>query len=106
MLNNNNCRLTNLSPRTPINVFHPKRVLLPVKTDTPKNSWAYFWSPLINQVVYGRILKFDHASLMVYMVHYNKLHSALKSSLSPRSLTPALIPCTGCTLHTPFYSDI
>ena len=77
-------------PTLPMTHFNPKCIKIPSSMNKPKNTWAFFWSPIVNQMIYGKILEFDRVSSTSYMIHYVRSNPELENVFSPRSLQDAL----------------
>ncbi|GET03546.1 ribonuclease H-like domain-containing protein [Rhizophagus clarus] len=72
--------------------------------------WTYFWSPVIKDIVYGKILSKDnHSPSSPMMIIEHWVPTTINTSnnqdneRTPKSRDNILQQCEGCNLHYPYY---
>ncbi|GES99279.1 ribonuclease H-like domain-containing protein [Rhizophagus clarus] len=91
-INSNTLRLNFDLPQLPqqhLRMKRPKKnFTLPNQTIRPRNTWTYFWSPVIKDII--------PTSTTLTPNHHNYENT-------PKSHDNILRPCDGCNLHYPYY---
>ncbi|GBC05593.1 hypothetical protein RclHR1_06300002 [Rhizophagus clarus] len=98
-------------PQQQLRLKRPKKnFTLPNQTLHPRNTWTYFWSPVIKDIVYGKILSKDNHSphsLMMIIEHWipttMNIFRNQNNEHIPKSRDNTLQRCEGCNLHYPYY---
>ncbi|GBB97409.1 hypothetical protein RclHR1_02990010 [Rhizophagus clarus] len=87
-----------------------KNFTSPNQTLCPCNTWTYFWSPVIKDIVYSKILSKDNHSpnspMMIIEYWIPKPASLLpnpNNDNTPKSHDNILHPCERCNLYYPYY---
>lgn len=89
-----------------------QRLKVPATQDTHihhrgRSKWIATWSQTTNDVAFGKLLTSRHlpnTTPIFFAEHWiYKDISNSPTNTTPRSRPTTIVPCQGCTLHTPYY---